>query len=71
MDTHVMRMVRSWWSAWNDRREDPAAMVALADGIHRLIREAEEDTRRRLNAEQQAYRVSGEHSTLLADSAHQ
>lgn len=52
MDTHVMRMVKSWWSTWGDGQPDQAALVALADGIHRLIREAEADTRRQHGVEE-------------------
>lgn len=63
MDTHVMRMVRSWWNTWGEGQPDPAALVALADAIHRLIREAEADTRRQLGPDD-AGRISGVHAPL-------
>lgn len=67
MDTHVMRMVKSWWSNWSDRQADPEALVALADGIHRLIREAEAEARRQV-ASEDAFRAGPPNPALLSDA---
>jgi hypothetical protein len=48
MTDHVTRMVQGWLHAHLPRgATETRAVLSLVDAIHRLIREAEDETRRR------------------------
>jgi hypothetical protein len=47
MNDHVARMVYGWLDKTMPERVDASSALPLIDAIHRLIREAEDDTRRR------------------------
>jgi hypothetical protein len=60
MNDHVARMVDMWFArvrTAEDTRESRQFMAQLVDAIHRMLREAEEETRRR--CEDLATRVAG------------
>jgi hypothetical protein len=60
MNDHVARMVDMWFArvrTAEDTRESRQFMAQLVDAIHRMLREAEEETRRR--CEELATRVAG------------
>lgn len=54
MSDHVARMVNGWIDRTEDDAKDPSQLV---DAIHRMIREAEDEIRRR--CEEIAQRVAG------------
>jgi hypothetical protein len=57
MTDHVARMVHRWFSRAQEVAPDEAPESELVDAIHRMIREAEDETRRR--CEQAALHVAG------------
>lgn len=54
MKDHVARMVNGWMDRGEDAGKDPSQLV---DAIHRMIREAEDEVRKR--CEEIAQRVAG------------
>ena len=56
MTDHVARMVHNWFDRSQEEAKDPE-VSQLVDAIHRMIREAEDEVRRR--CEEIAQRVAG------------
>jgi 2-oxo-4-hydroxy-4-carboxy--5-ureidoimidazoline (OHCU) decarboxylase len=56
MTDHVARMVHRWFDRAQEHAQEPG-VSQLVDAIHRMIREAEEETR--LRCEEIAQRVAG------------
>jgi 2-oxo-4-hydroxy-4-carboxy--5-ureidoimidazoline (OHCU) decarboxylase len=50
MTDHVARMVHRWFSRAQDDTQAEVSESELVDAIHRMIREAEDETRRRCEA---------------------
>ncbi|HEX4351728.1 MAG TPA: hypothetical protein VHZ95_02415 [Polyangiales bacterium] len=57
MNDHVARMVSTWYERAQDNEDPTSTLSQLVDAIHRMVREAEADTRRR--CEELATRVAG------------
>jgi hypothetical protein len=57
MTDHVARMVRSWFTRNQQAAQDPNVVPQMVDAIHRMIREAEDEVRRR--CEEIAQQVAG------------
>jgi phosphate uptake regulator len=70
MTDHVARMVNGWLDAQRGRHPDGTetrSVASLVDAIHRMIREAEDETRRRCEEVAQRAATSEEaHKVALA-----
>ena len=50
MTDHVARMVKRWFDRTQDAPEETEVVPQMVDAIHRMIREAESEVRRRCEA---------------------
>jgi 2-oxo-4-hydroxy-4-carboxy--5-ureidoimidazoline (OHCU) decarboxylase len=57
MNDHVARMVSTWFARAQSIEDAHSSLSQLVDAIHRMVREAEADTRR--HCEEVATRVAG------------
>jgi 2-oxo-4-hydroxy-4-carboxy--5-ureidoimidazoline (OHCU) decarboxylase len=57
MNDHVARMVNTWFDRAQEAGDAGESLSHLVDAIHRMLREAENETRRR--CEELATRVAG------------
>ena len=57
MNDHVARMVSNWFARAQSNEDAHSALSQLIDAIHRMVREAEAETRR--HCEEVATRVAG------------
>jgi hypothetical protein len=58
MNDHVERMVHTWFARAEDASDKEAALAELVSAVHRMLREAENDTR--LRCEEIAVQAAGE-----------
>jgi hypothetical protein len=57
MTDHVARMVNRWFARTQEAAQESEVVPQMVDAIHRMIREAEDEVRRR--CEEIAQRVAG------------
>jgi 2-oxo-4-hydroxy-4-carboxy--5-ureidoimidazoline (OHCU) decarboxylase len=57
MNDHVARMVSTWFARAQSHEDPHSSLSQLIDAIHRMVREAEAETRR--HCEEVATRVAG------------